>query len=106
MKTVFERIIKRFGEKVLLAAEDNRVSVQAFLQPVTSLDKRYYGDVVTEAGIVSDMRYLYLGPTEPDVSQFDTLVCRDREFEAVSCEIVYAGKEPVCCWAVLREINN
>lgn len=104
MKTVFERIIKRFGETVLLGYADEKVSVHAFLQPVTSLDKRYYRDIVTEAGLVSGMRYLYLGPAEQDVSLFDTLICRDREFEAVSSEIVYGGKEPVCCWAVLREI--
>ena len=106
MKTVFERIVKRFGQTVLLASPEERAEACAFLQPVTSLDKRYYRDIVTEAGIVSGMRYLYLGPAEHELSRFDTIICRDREFEAVSSEIVYSGSDPVCCWAVLREINN
>lgn len=106
MKNVFQRIAERFGDTVLLASDEEKVSVRAFLQPVTSLDKRYYKDLVTEAGIVSDMRYLYLGPAEQDVSRFDTLLCRDREFEAVSSEIVYGGSEPVCCWAVLRAVDR
>jgi len=104
LKTVFERLIKRFGDTVLLGAAEEKTSVRAFLQPVTSLDKRYYKEVVTEVGTVSEMRYLYLGPAEYDVAAFDTLICRSREFEAVSSEVVYGGNEPICCWALLRAI--
>jgi len=104
MKRSIQEILSRYGQMVMIHLSEGDVETKAFLQPVTSLDKRYYKEVVTEVGTVSEMRYLYLGPAEYDVAAFDTLICRSREFEAVSSEVVYGGNEPICCWALLRAI--
>lgn len=105
MNNRFQRVIRRFGAAVQLIQGSEQVEVRAFVQPVTSFDKRYYKDAVTEAGLVSEMRFLYLGPAEHSLSRENTVVFEGREFEPVSTELIYAGSVPLCCWAVLREID-
>ena len=104
MNNVFKRLVDRFGFQAQLVSGNGEVCIKAFLQPITSLDKRYYRDPVTEAGTVSGMRYLYLGPADNELKIYDTVKCRGREFETISAEMIYGGSKPVCCWAVLREI--
>lgn len=103
MKEVFDYVVGRYGMEVELAGEDGTRIVTAFLQPVTSRDKRYYKDRVTEAGIAPGMRYLYLGPVDSGLEQAD-IRCGDRIYAALSSETIMAGGEPLCCWAILQRV--
>lgn len=103
MKEVFDYVVGRYGVAVELVEQEKTRKVTAFLQPVTSMDKRYYKDRVTEAGVAPGMRYLYLGPADSSLEQAD-IRCGGRTYAAVSSETIMAGGEGLCCWAILRRV--
>ncbi len=106
MNAAFEEISKRFGDAVILNRSEGEIRVQAFVQPVTSLDKRFYKSLVTEVGVTSEMRYLYLGPAEQEMKTVESLSCRGREYEVLRAETIYGGGAPIYCWALLRALDD
>lgn len=103
MKEIFNYVVGRYGVKVELVGEETSRTVTAFLQPVTSRDKRYYKDRVANAGIVPGMRYLYLGPADSGLEDTD-VICGGSTYAAVSTETIMAGGQALCCWAILRRV--
>lgn len=96
-------LIGRYGDLVRLIAKDGSiVETRAFIQPITTRNKRFYEDEQTKLGGVAVGRYLYIGPPEVTLNDYEWVISGGRRFFVATDEIISAGGERNHVWAVLR----
>lgn len=102
MRAEFERVLARYGQRVLLTGKDGgERTVRAFLQPV--LKRREKLPVTaTPLGAVSDARWLYIGSGRQPVAPGDRVDCGGLRLTVQEARAVCWEDTPCYHWAILR----
>jgi len=110
LKYELDRLIRQFGQRVIVRMGGEEVLTPAFVQPLRYKNKMFLGGTVAETGYSDGAGYLYIGPPEPELSgmkavEGDHLEDEDgRRYYVVQAEKVYRGREVFYVWAILRHL--
>lgn len=98
MERLWNDILSRFGQDVVLCGKEGEVPLQAILQPV--LDQRREQELPSPLGLERQDRFRYMGPAEHPLDP-DTLVkWNGRNYRVQSAHLAGEGVCPHW-WAVL-----
>ena len=102
MRAQFERVLARYGQRVLLTrADGGERAVRAFVQPV--LKRREDLPVTaTPLGAVSGGRWLYIGSGRQPVAPGDQVDCGGLRLVVQEARAVCWEDKPCYYWAMLR----
>ncbi len=103
-------MFKKFGREIRLARDDGWYSpiFHGFIQPLRYKNKIYLDGVYTVIGFDNQGKYLYIGPPEHDLTNFDTtqghIEADGVKYTIDRAEKVYYSDTPVYIWAIIREV--
>lgn len=99
MKRIWDNILERFGQDVVLCGKEGNIPLRAILQPI--LEQKQVQELPSPLGLERQERFRYMGPAEHPLD-LDTLV----KWNGRSCRVQSAHLvgEGVCphWWAMLR----
>lgn len=105
-----DEMFTKFGREIRLGKEDGwRSSIfHGFIQPLRYKNKIYLDGVYTVIGFDNQGKYLYIGPPDYDLTNFDSstgfIISDGVKYTIDRAEKVYYGDAPVYIWAIIREI--
>lgn len=96
-------VIEKYGQSLsLVGSSGEKLSVKAFIQPITTRNKRFYESQQTPLGAVAIGRYVYIGLPGTDPMDYDYIIWGGRRFIPATSEAVAVGGADTHIWAVLR----
>lgn len=105
-----DEMFRRFGREIRLRKDDGWYSplYHGFIQPLRYKNKMYLDGVYTVIGFDNQGKYLYIGPPEHDLTNFDTSTGHVEsdgvKYTIDRAEKVYYSNTPIYIWAIIREI--
>ncbi len=105
-----DEMFRRFGREIRLRREDGWYSqiFHGFIQPLRYKNKMYLDGVYTVIGFDNQGKYLYIGPPEHDLTNFDLstgfVEADGVKYTIDRAEKVYYSNTPIYIWAIIREI--
>lgn len=102
-----DNIIKLFGRTVELSTDSTTKSFKAFIQPLRYKNKMYLDGIYTQIGFNSQGHYLYIGPSDPDLTLAEDtafLTSGGTKYQIDRAERVYSGESVFYTWAIIRTI--
>lgn len=108
-KSKIDKFINQYGSNVRLSTTEENISdyFKAFVQPLRYKNKMYLDGVRSRAGYIDQSHYLYIGPSNVEVWDFDDnlrLHMHGAEFFFVKKEKVVVSGEVIYNWAILRSV--
>lgn len=103
-------MFRKFGREIRLSRDDGWYSpiYKGFIQPLRYKNKIYLDGVYTVIGFDNQGKYLYIGPPDYDLTNFDTstghLEADGMKYTIDRAEKVFYADTPVYIWAIIREI--
>lgn len=72
----FKKILEIYGNSVEIEVKGQKFNVKAFIQPVRYTNKMYIDYDRTEIGISNNSRFVYIGPSTPNITHlpFETII--------------------------------
>lgn len=98
MQRMWQEILDRFGQDVILRRAEGECSVRAMVQPV--LDRERDGVRSTPLGLGQEKRYRYMGPVQHPLDENTVVVWNGRDYRVRSGHLVGEGICPHW-WAML-----
>lgn len=100
MRELWEQVLERYGQEVLLTREDGERAVRALFQPV---EEKREGEVPSPLGVAPVGRYLYLGPAGESLEDVRARGWTGRAFRLLRRREYWVGGEKVYGWGLLEE---
>lgn len=102
-------MLQKFGQDITCKGADGWSSETygGFIQPLRYKNKMYLNGVNTVIGFNSQGHYLYIGPSDHDVTKLPEeswIESGGKKFTVDRAEKVYLKNEVVYVWAIIREI--
>jgi hypothetical protein len=108
-----DRLFNQFGRRVSVISEDESwqsEQFRAFIQPLRYKNKMYLEDKRVTLGIGDMSYYLYLGPSDHDLTELDTdeyLLKTDGEkYILTRAEKLYFSDSVAYIWAVIKRVKE
>jgi len=107
----FNAVIAGVGKTVTAHLPDGWCSepFKALIQPLRYKNKMYLDGTYTDIGRSTSGHYLYIGPSDHDISKLDStayLVSGDVRYVISRAERCYLGEKVTHIWAILRNIEE
>ncbi len=103
MEIMIAKIMRRYGQKLLLCRGNTETAVFAFFQSDTGKVDRLTRLHPGPLGLENRRRYIYLGPVQPQPQQGDTLKLGQQEFVVQTAQTVFGAEQPAYVWAMCVE---
>ena len=100
MEQIVERMMEKYGRNVTAEHSGVKTGVKAFLQPVNAKVERLAMVQMGPLGRESRGQFVYMGPAKPALEPDDRLETDGVGYQVRSAQLVYAGGQPVYCWAL------
>ena len=100
MEQIVARMMERYGRSVTAEHGGVRTGVKAFLQPVNAKVERLAMVQMGPLGREDRGQFVYMGPAKPALEPDDRLEADGVGYQVRSAQLVYAGQQPVYCWAL------
>lgn len=104
------KMFTKFGREIRLKKNSGWVSpvFHGFIQPLRYKNKIYLDGVYTVIGFDNQGKYLYIGPTNHDLTKLnyleDIIEADGTKYIIDRAEKVYYGNAPAYIWAIIREV--
>ncbi len=104
--------LNRYGKSVRLTDGAGWTSAfyKAFLQPLRYKNKMYMEGTYTPIGRDANGLYLYIGPSDRDLSRLETqgrvIDFENRQYIIQRAETVFRGDKIFYFWAILKEVKE
>lgn len=107
----FNAVIASVGKTVTAHQADGWSSppFKALIQPLRYKNKMYLDGTYTDIGKSTSGHYLYIGPSNHDISKLDDtayLVSGDVKYIISRAERCYLGEKVTHIWAILRNMEG
>ncbi len=107
----FNAVIASVGKTVTVHLPDGWCSepFKALIQPLRYKNKMYLDGTYTDIGKSTSGHYLYIGPSNHDISKLDGtayLVSDDVKYIISRAERCYLGEKVTHIWAILRDMEG
>ena len=103
MQGTVEKIIRRYGNEMVLVQNGKQTTVRAFLQETRSRSQEYAQREFSPLGEICRGLYVYIGPAEPLAEMGDRIRFGDRRFEVRRAEAVKVNDKTLYCWGLCVE---
>lgn len=103
MRELWEQVLERYGQEVLLTREDGERAVRALFQPV---EEKREGEAPSPLGVAPVGKYLYLGPAEESLEDVKEMGWNGRAFRLLRRREYWVGREKVYWWGLLEEMDE
>ena len=103
MKGTVEKMIRRYGNEMVLVQSGRQTAVRAFLQETRSRSQEYAQREFSPLGEICRGLFVYIGPAEPLAEMGDRIRFGDRCFEVRRAEAVKVNDETLYCWGLCVE---
>ena len=102
-QTDFKRILRRYGNTVMIRRNGRTEVTKAFVQPLRRRHRLYINDKVIPAGYFDNAYKLYIGDCAHRFSYGDGTVITslNEEYTVVTGEEFVVGDDEVYVWAIL-----
>lgn len=103
-----DKIFGKFARECIFLQSESAspVYMNAYISPLRYKNKMYLYGVNTQIGYNSEGYYLYVGPALPDITECENsgcIRCGNDRYRIDRAEKVYAGKDVLYIWAVIRK---
>lgn len=107
----FNAVIGSVGKTVTAHKADGWCSApyRALIQPLRYKNKMYLDGAYTDIGKSSSGYYLYIGPSNHDITKLDEtsfLLSGDIKYVISRAEKCYLGENVTHIWAILRNVEG
>ncbi len=103
MLRTMQKMIRQYGNDMVLAREDGSWQIRAFLQESRSKSQDNTQWEFSPLGQVRKGLHVYIGPATPMAEIGDRIVFQQRVFEVRRAEPVMVGSEKAYCWGLCVE---
>lgn len=100
MKQMLERIMSRYGTRILWTHGGERREIRAFFQSVTSRSWQKLKREMFPLGHIPTGMYVYIGPESNPIQEGDFLTVGEREYVLRRTEVICDQDGPVYRWGV------
>lgn len=100
---LWESVLARYGQKVLLRAGAEERQVRAFFQAVT---EKAPGERPTPLGLAPVGKWIYLGPAGESLENVEELRWGGRRFRILRRRAIPVGEETLYQWALAEEMDE
>lgn len=99
--------IEKYGQTVQYSQDGETYSrtYKAFIQPLRYKNKMYLDGKHSEIGFIDTSYYLYLGPSDVNVVDYDVISrikINNRLYDFTHAEKINLGDERLYIWAIIR----
>lgn len=98
-----EKILTGYGREMTLRLGSGEYTVRGFFQSVTGKNEGLARLDPGPLGLISGMRYVYIGPAEPSVGEGDVLEVDGKKYRVRNAALVEGAGSPVYTWAMCVE---
>ena len=103
MRSMLEKVLRRYGQTVVLCREGGEETIVAFMQPAAENQEKV-PSTVTSIGWLDRRRWLYLGQAE--LHGGDRVNWENKTLRVRSSRPYYIGDQLTHWWAMLEEARE
>lgn len=103
MKQTILRILRYYGEPLLLERQGVLSPARAFLRPVTSKSWQAMRRALDELGEIPQGQYLFIGPADCQLETVEAILCREKRYLVKRAELLTIGGDVVCTWGLCQQ---
>ena len=103
MRALVEKVLRRYGETLLLRRYTGDMEICAVMQHTASLGWQNMQPVYSPLGEIPRGQYLLLVPLEPLLEKGDILRREEKWYTVRRVEKVWYRNQPIYCWCLCEE---
>ena len=99
MRRMVEKLLEQYGTQILVEGK----ALRAVFQPMTGKLERLAVDSPGPLGLEGRLRYVYIGPVEPELREGMTLQVAGKDYRGRTAGAIPGSDGPVYTWAMCVE---
>ena len=99
MRRMVEKLLEQYGTQILVEGK----TLRAVFQPMTGKLERLAVHSPGPLGLEGRLRYVYIGPVEPELREGMTLQVAGKGYRVRTAGTIPGGNGPVYTWAMCVE---
>lgn len=103
MRTMVEKIMRKYGTPIVLYRNTEKITIYGFVQHTATTARKYALPEHSILGEIPQGRYVAMIPVDPLVCKDDVLEQDKRRYIIRRVEKIWRGKEPLYCWCLCEQ---